>query len=750
MSDESSSTPEVMSPQAEAAPSVGALAVRDTGVGTALSPYQQPTFPTYQTSEDPLAGGLDYARVWHAFRRQWVPALFLGGLLACVLAPMAWFLMPKGYEAVAWLRVRGTGDMLSNSSGSGGEYESYRKTQAQLITSPFVLASAMRKPEMTTLSTFVDLEDPVSWLQSNLQVATPAESEVLQIRLRAQNPEDAAKIVNNVTSSYLDDVVDKERSERLARRDVLERKYKENMAEIRSRRETFNNLARQLGTKDSSEVSTQRMLLLDHVSALRSQMNGLTREISLIDAELAVLQAHARGELDSTEEDLSIPESVIQDMIARDPQLISLQSQLLDINQTISFQEQRSARGASEPAVKRLRGQRDELLEQMDSRRTELRPQIVAQLSVGGSKSGNQIAASPAELSMRRQLASDSLSKVQKEFDDAASEAAVLGQANADLEARRSEIEHLQTVTDDIGRQLETSAIDLSMPNRVTLLEAANVPGASDQIFRFMLTGLAAAAGLVVGGGAIVTLEYLRNRLDSSEDVPKRIGVRVLGTLPRIGRARRHEGLITECVDSLRTLVSQGGREAPQVILVTSAVEHEGKTTVASQLAASFARADKRTLLLDGDLRHPNVHLALDIDLGVGFAELLRGEITPDEAVQPTTIEGLFAVTAGQCDYAAISALSRPDLAKQLQGFRDSFDQIVIDAGPVLAFADSLLLGQNSDVALVTALKDVSRVPKVAAAIDRLRSVGVRVQGAVVNGVADARPKRLYMSPLPT
>jgi len=106
-------------------------------------------------------------------------------------------------------------------------------------------------------------------------------------------------------------------------------------------------------------------------------------------------------------------------------------------------------------------------------------------------------------------------------------------------------------------------------------------------------------------------------------------------------------------------------------------------------------------------------------------------------------------VTAGQCDYAAISALSRPDLPKLLQGFRDSFDHIVIDAGPVLAFADSLLLGQNSDVALVTALKDVSRVPQITAAIDRLRSVGIRVQGTVINGVADARPKRLYVSPLP-
>jgi succinoglycan biosynthesis transport protein ExoP len=669
---------------------------------------------------------------------------------AGILAPVAWFLLPKGYEAVAWLRVRGTGSMLSNTSGSGGEYESYRKTQAQLITSPFVLSSAMRKPDMAMLSTFVDVQDPVDWLADNLQVATPAESEVLQIRLRASNPEEAAKIVNNVTQAYLDDIVDKERTERLARRDVLERKYKENMAEIRARRETFNNLARQLGTKDSSEVSTQRMLLLDHVSSLRSQINSLERDISLIDAELAVMNAQARGDFDVAAEELNVPELVIQQMITNDPQVGSMQSQLLSLEDEISFQEQRSVRGASEPAVKRLRRQRDELLDRIDMRRAELRPQIIAQISLGVSGSDNVLPTSPAMLSMRRKMLAEGLEKVSKEFEEAANEATLLGQANADMEARRSEISHLQTVTDDIGKQLESSAIDLAMPNRVTLLEAAAVPGASDQIFRFMLTGLAAVAGLVVGGGSIIAMEYLRDRLDSSDAVPKRIGVRVLGTLPRIGRGRRHEGQITECVDSLRTLVTQGGREAPRVILVTSAVEHEGKTTVASQLAASFARADKRTLLLDGDLRHPNVHLALDIDLGVGFAELLRGEINSDEAVQPTTIEGLFAVTAGQCDYAAISALSRPDLPKLLQGFRDSFDHVVIDAGPVLAFADSLLLGQNSDVALVATLKDVSRVPKVAAAIDRLRSVGVRVQGTVVNGVADARPKRLYMSPLPS
>ena len=185
------------------------------------------------------------------------------------------------------------------------------------------------------------------------------------------------------------------------------------------------------------------------------------------------------------------------------------------------------------------------------------------------------------------------------------------------------------------------------------------------------------------------------------------------------------------------------------MILVTSAVEHEGKTTFAAQLAASLARSDKRTLLLDGDLRHPNVHLALQLDLRTGFPELLRGEIGNDEAVQPTAIEGLFAVTGGMCDYAAITALSRAELGKVIKGFRDSFDHVVIDAGTVLAFADAMLLGQQSDVALVATMRDVSRVPLVTAAVDKLRGVGVRVLGTVVNGVSDAPARRQYAQRLP-
>ena len=113
-----------------------------------------------------------------------------------------------------------------------------------------------------------------------------------------------------------------------------------------------------------------------------------------------------------------------------------------------------------------------------------------------------------------------------------------------------------------------------------------------------------------------------------------------------------------------------------------------------------------------------------------------------------TSIEGLFAVTGGVCDYAAISALSRPELARIIQGFRDSFDHIVIDAGPVLDVSDPLLLGQQSDAVILSTMLDVSRVPQVVAAVERLRSVGGRVLGVIVHGGNAAPSRRRSALPL--
>ena len=728
--------------------SAGMLApIRDTG----LAPVQPQYFPSaYGSAGDPLAGGIDYKRAWHAFRRRWLPAVTMGLVAATALAVPIWLFMPKGFEAVAWLRVRDKTGMFGGGGRDNAEYESYRKTQVQLIKSPFVLMSALRRPGVSDLKTLQDeKQDQVGWLARNIQVSAPMESEVLQVRLRGESASDVTLIVNAVTQAYLSDVVNKEKADRLERRDTIERQYKQNMTEVRRRRDDYNNLAKTFGASESIEVATQRSLLLDHAGTLRAQLTSMQRDLSVLDAELAVLDAKARGDISDEE---AVPDEMLAAMLARDPMIAELRDRLAVLDEAMTFQAERSARGANDPAVKRLESQRASLMDRIQQRGAELRPQVIAQMSLDAAGRRSGAADGPGVLRMRRQIIAQEMEAKAKEFDKVAKEVTELGQANADLSARRSEIEQLEKVTEQMGMQLQASEVDIAMPARVELIEEASVPEGSDELFRIMLTILAGLGGLGLGSGAVVVFEYLRDRVSTAEEISQRVGVRVVGTLPKVTRSRKRSpaGEMAESVDGVRAVISQTGRDAPKVILVTSAVGHEGKTTFAAQLAASLARSDKRTLLLDGDLRHPNVHLALELDLRAGLPELLRGEIGNDEAVQPTAIEGLFAVTGGTCDYAAITALSRPELAKVIKGFRESFDHVVIDAGPVLAFADALLLGQLSDVALVATMRDVSRVPLVIAAVDKLRGVGVRVLGTVVNGVTDSSSRRFYASPLPT
>ncbi|MFM7290707.1 MAG: polysaccharide biosynthesis tyrosine autokinase [Planctomycetia bacterium] len=723
----------------------GSLVVRDGP----LAPYpfdHRLGAPSPVGGEASSTGGVDYLRAIHAFRRRWLSATSLGLLLAGLVAVPVWMFLPRGYEAVAWLRVRDKGGMLSHGRDTA-EYESYKKTQLQLMKSPYVLQAALRKPGVDTLETLREAgTDPIGWLSRGLLVTATPESEVVQVRLRGKKAEDVAKILNAVINSFLDDIVNKDRTERLGRRDALEKRFKENMNELRDRRETINNLAKTLGTRDSAEVANQRGLLMDHVGTLRGLLVQTQRDIAAIDAELWIADARERGEISPED---SVPDEVVDAALARDLQIIELKARLANLEEAVSFQEQRSARGGSEPAVRRLQAQARELEDRIEERCVELRPAIVAQLM--GDAIGRR-GETPVVLRKRREMLVKTLAKTSKEFDTVSKEVTELGKANADMDARKVELEHLQRVTDQIGIELESQAIDLNMPNRVTLIEPASVPQGNDRLFRLLLTMLAGMGGFALGGGAIVMLEYLRDHVSQVDDVPRRVGVRVLGTYPRVSSLRKRpdsHAVLAECGDTIRTLISQAGREAPKVILVTSAVAGEGKTTFAAQLAASLARADKRTLLIDGDLRHPNAHMALDLELRAGLPELLRGELGNDEVVQPTAIDGLFAVTGGACDYAAISVLSRPELGRIIRGFRDSFDHIVIDAGPVLEASDPLLLGQQSDAVILATMLDVSRVPQVSAAVDRLRSVGLRLLGVIVNGGAVALPRRRSAATVP-
>jgi capsular exopolysaccharide synthesis family protein len=251
------------------------------------------------------------------------------------------------------------------------------------------------------------------------------------------------------------------------------------------------------------------------------------------------------------------------------------------------------------------------------------------------------------------------------------------------------------------------------------------------------------AFALVLAG--VSFWEFRSRRIDSADQVYG-LGMNLVGTLPilpgrnRLARLKeaesvRWQNLMIESVDAARTALLHVARtESLRVVMVASALGGEGKTSLSSHLATSLARAGRRTLLIDGDLRRPSAHKLFDLPVGPGFSEVLRDEARFDDVIRPTLASGVWLVPAGESDSRSIQALAFQDLRSLFDQLKDRFDFIVIDSSPVLPVADALLIGQHADAVLFSIMRNVSRFPKVHAAYQRMASLGIRMLGAIVTG----------------
>src|SRR5581483_11582643 len=242
------------------------------------------------------------------------------------------------------------------------------------------------------------------------------------------------------------------------------------------------------------------------------------------------------------------------------------------------------------------------------------------------------------------------------------------------------------------------------------------------------------------------------------DQVSAGLGIHVVGTLPDLPtRARKAiaqkaptpdpewQNQLNEAVDGLRTMLLHSARSDDlHVVMVTSAVGGEGKTSLASQLASSLARAWRKTLLIDADMRRPAAHKLFSLPLEPGLSEVLRGEVNVTDAIQPTPVSRLWFLSAGNGDSHALQALAQDSVRGLFDQLKKQYDFIIIDSCPVLPVADALLLGQHVDGVLFSILRDVSRAPTVYAAQQRMSSLGIRTLGAVVLGAKNELGKLAY------
>ena len=254
--------------------------------------------------------------------------------------------------------------------------------------------------------------------------------------------------------------------------------------------------------------------------------------------------------------------------------------------------------------------------------------------------------------------------------------------------------------------------------------------------------------------GLAIAWEQLQRRIgDSSQLVNS--NVRVVGevamlpgsTVSRIGRRnRRRDAFFEESVQSLctRLRLSRDLRQI-QVLGVCSAVSGEGKTSLVTQLALSIDKSLKRTtLLIDADMRSPDLCHMFDIPNEPGLAQVLSRECTYDEAIFTGFSDTLHLMPAGRATASPHTLLGNDLFAEMIAELRERYDFILIDAPPLLSSSEALVLASAADASLLCARRNFSRAGQIREAYQRLAEADAHPIGVVLTGV----PLGVYASAL--
>jgi capsular exopolysaccharide synthesis family protein len=323
------------------------------------------------------------------------------------------------------------------------------------------------------------------------------------------------------------------------------------------------------------------------------------------------------------------------------------------------------------------------------------------------------------------------------------------GAANPELQALRARRDLLlgqlavsKSRLDELSLQAATQVTDVSV------IVPATSSGVPVEPRPLRTTAIGALLGLLVGFGLVLVREQLNRAVHNVAEVEQAVGASVRSMVPRVSSWRRRrearlvivEDAMSPTAEAYRILQASLGYlevgSTSRILLLTSAVPGEGKSTTAANLAVAFAEAGVRTTLVDADLRHPRLHKFFKVDNRAGLADILTGRSTFEEVVQAggwrEAESGLALLTAGRPLGQPTKVLGSPALAELVARLRER-GLVIFDTPPTLPVADAAVLAAHADAVLVVANPGVSSRPALEQLRRRLPSFGAKVLGVVLN-----------------
>ncbi len=290
-------------------------------------------------------------------------------------------------------------------------------------------------------------------------------------------------------------------------------------------------------------------------------------------------------------------------------------------------------------------------------------------------------------------------------------------------------------------RDLETPEDGARPDSRVVVEQRASIPEQPVLPKTTQNIALGLVLGLAIGVGLAVVRDLIDNTVKGRETVEEITGTGVVGTIPTDKERRRQPAIsfdsdnsgIAEAFRKLRTnLQFLSVDNPPRVILVTSSMPSEGKSTTAINLALALAEAEHNVVLVDGDMRRPTLHKYLDLVGPVGVSTVLSGAASLDESLQKTRFPGLTVLTSGSVPPNPSELLGSLAARKLLGELRQKFDYVIVDSTPLLAVTDAAIVAAGADGVLIIARYGQTKRDQLTHAVSSLQSVGAPLLGAVL------------------
>jgi len=694
---------------------------------------------------------LDLVEYWRSItKRKW--SILALVLLVTLLTTLVVFSLRPTYRSTTTLLIeQGKSKVVSIEevyNGMGGNRE-YYQTQVEILKSNELSRKVIQKLELNKHADFDMRQDaaqpwwPTQWFKSNvppsdddvlktalkrfgdnLQIQPVRNSQLVQISFTAYDRELSAKIPNMLAELYIESDLEA----RVAMTQKASAWLTERMGDLRKKLE-------------SSEKSLQ-----DYRERER-----------IVDAKGLVLSGASRALEDATSNLVSVR--------AKRAEAEALYNQVLAVKQGRATGGYESIPAVlRHPTVQRLKeseGDAERKLADASKRYGPEHPKMLqanAELAAARENVKRQIDAVVAGVTKEYEIAKANEQAIERALGQSKAEIQGLNRKEFQLGVLEREAQANKQLYDMFGNRAKETNVGGELQSTVArVIDPATVPNSAYAPKKPQIVGIAAVVALLIGMMLSLLLDRLSNTIHTAGEVESRLGLPMLGYLQKItGLGKKstksemaflndNQSMFSESIRTLRTSVLMSALDTPKkVIVITSSVPEEGKTTVSFNLACALAQV-KRVLLIDADLRRPKIGRLIGRDKAApGLSHLVSGVAAASECVVKHEQGGFHILTAGFVPPNPLELLSSEKFAEMLEKLRDAFDVVLIDSPPVQLVSDAVVLSQLASTVIYVVKADSTPYPLARSGIRRLAMGNAPLLGVVLNQLDLERAEKYY------